>query len=123
MQFRENGVTINKCQCIYYNHPDQEPHAIFIEDEYCDNVIMTFLLNSVTSHLNVDTLSRNEFEAHDCLSLTLTHRDLTWDPSTTIYEDQENAMLNYKGDIVCPNVTARGPSMVINCLCMERFQS
>ena len=80
---------------------------------------MPFFLNGVTSHLNVDTLTRDEFEAHDCLRLTLTHRDITWDPSKTIYEDLENAMLNYKGDIARLYVTARGPLMVIKSVCMS----
>ena len=66
----------------------------YTEDEYGDNVISPFFLNGVTSHLDVDTLSCDEFEAHDFSRLNLTHRDLTLDPSTTIYEDQENDILN-----------------------------
>ena len=38
----------------------------------------------------------NEVEAHDCPWTTFTHRNQTWDTSTIIYEDQGNAMLNYK---------------------------
>ena len=94
MQCRANGATINGCPHIYCNDKDQESHAIVTDDEYGDNVILSFFLNGVTSHLNVDNLSHDDFEAHDCPRLTLTHHDLTWDPSTTIYEDQENAMLN-----------------------------
>ena len=119
MQCRSNGVTINKCPRIYCNEPDQEFHAIVTEDEYVDNVILTFFLNGMTSHLNVDTLSRNKFEAHDCPRLNLTHKDLTWDPSKTIYEDQENSMLDLKGGIFRLDVTARRLSMVINSLCMS----
>ena len=89
-----------------------------MEDEYGDNIILPFFLNCVTYHLNVDTLTRDEFESHECPRIILTHRDLTWDPSTTIYEDQKNSMLNYKGDIVWPDVTARGPFMVVNSVCI-----
>ena len=69
--------------------------------------------------MDVDTLSCDEFEAHDFSRLNLTHRDLTLDPSTTIYEDQENEMLNYKGDIVYTYITARGKSMINNSVCMS----
>ena len=76
-------------------------------------------MNGVTYHLNVDTLTCNEFEYHECPRLTLTHIVLTLEPSTTIYEDQENTILNYKGDIVRPDSTARVPFMVINYVCMS----
>ena len=87
MQFWANGVNINRCPHIYCSHPKQESHAIVTEDEYMYNFILPFFINGVTSHLNVNTLTRDDFEAHDCPRLTLTRRDLTWDPSTTIYED------------------------------------
>ena len=76
----------------------------------------------MTSHLDVDTLSRDGFEDYNFLRLTLTHCYLTWYPSTTIYEDQKNSMLNYKGDIVLPDVTKRGLYMVINFVCMSTFE-
>ena len=69
--------------------------------------------------MNVDNLSRGEFDAHNSPRLTLNHHGLTWDPSTTIYEDHENEMLNYKGDIVCPDVTSRGTFMVVKSVCMS----
>ena len=51
--------------------------------------------------------------------IELTSRDLTWDPSSSVYEDQENKMLNYKGEIIRPNTTARGPLMSINSICVS----
>ena len=77
MKCQANGFTINEFTCIYCNEPNQESRTIVTEDEYGDNVILPFFLNGVTSHLNVDTLTRDEFEAHDCPWLTLTHRDMT----------------------------------------------
>ena len=86
IQCLTNRVTINECPRIYYNNPDHESHAIVTEDEYGENFILPFFLNGVTSHLNVDNLSHNDFKSQDCLRLNLTHRDMTWDPSTAIYE-------------------------------------
>ena len=59
-------------------------------------------------------LTRDEFEHHGCTQIDLTSRDLTWDPSTDIYEDQENTMIYFQGDIFCPGVIDRGHLMVIN---------
>ena len=76
MQCRSNGVTINECPPIYFINPNQDSHAIVMEDKYGDNIIFPFFLNGVTSHLNVDTPTRDEFEAHKCPRITLTHRDI-----------------------------------------------
>ena len=102
MECRANIDTINECQRIYCSDPNQESHAIVTEDGYGDYVILPFFLNGMTSHLNFNILTRDYFETHNLPRLSLTHRDLTWDLSTTIYEDHENAMLNYKIDIVRP---------------------
>ena len=83
-------------------------------DENGASVVLTFFLRGVTLHLTVMPLTRNEFEHHGCTRIELTSRDLTWDPSTDIYEDQENVMMNFQGDIVRPGIIDRGHLMVIN---------
>ena len=67
-------------------------------DENGAGVVLPFLFLGVTFHLNVVPLTRDEFEHHECTQIELTSRDLTWDPSTDIYEDQENAMMDFKGE-------------------------
>ena len=59
-------------------------------------------------------LTRDNFEHHGCTQIELTSRDLTWYPSTGIYEDQENAIMDLQGDIVRPGIIDRGHLMVIN---------
>ena len=59
-------------------------------------------------------LTCDEFEHHGCTQIELTSCDLTWDPSTDIYEDQDNAMMDFQGDIVRPVIIDRGTIMVIN---------
>ena len=71
-------------------------------------------MRGVTSHLNVLPLTRNEFEHHGCTRIELTSHDITWDPSTDVYEDQDNAMMDFQGEIVRPGIVDRGPLMVIN---------
>ena len=39
---------------------------------------------------------------------------LTWDPETDVYEDQYNAMMSYKGELICPGAVKRTPLLVIN---------
>ena len=83
-------------------------------DENGASVVLPFFLREVTSYLTVMPLTRDEFEHHGCTQIELTSRDLTWDPSTDIYEDHENSMMYYQGDIVRPRIIDRGHLMVIN---------
>ena len=46
--------------------------------------------------------------------MTLTNSDLTWDPSTHIYAEQENAMCDFRGKIIRETSVTGGPLMVIN---------
>ena len=80
-------------------HSTEDSHSIVAIDKNSERVILPFFLKGVTSHLNVSALSLEEYEHHDCPRVDLTSHHLTWDPGTDVYEDQENAMLGYKGDM------------------------
>jgi hypothetical protein len=47
------------------------------------------------SLLNVRTVTINEFNSQDYQQLHLTSETLTWYPTTNLYEQQENAMMDY----------------------------
>jgi hypothetical protein len=47
------------------------------------------------------------------LRLHLTSETLTWDPTTDMYEKQENAIMDYSGNIVC-DAAMRGPNLILN---------
>ena len=59
------------------------------------------LSRGVTSFLNVEPLSLNEFEAHECPRVELTDQHLTWQPHSSVFEDQENAMVDHTGHQLC----------------------
>ena len=99
--------------------PDAESHSIVVADEYGDIIVMPFFLRGVTSCLNVEPLTPGEWDAHTCPRVILTDLDLTWDPNTDIYEDQENAMVDHQNISIVRNSTARGPLMEINSVCMS----
>jgi hypothetical protein len=44
--------------------------------------------------------------------LHLTSETLTWDPSTTLYEEHETAMIDYSSNIIS-NAVMRGPSQTL----------
>ena len=59
----------------------------------------------------------DEWNSDAFRQLHLTSETLTWDPTTTLYEDQELAMTDYSGNVV-RRVALRGQvsSLVINSL-------
>ncbi len=63
--------------------------------------------------LNVRSTSIDEFNSHDHLRLHLTSETLTWDPTTDLYEQQEHAMKDYSGNIIC-DAAMRGPKLILN---------
>ncbi len=55
----------------------------------------------------------NEFNSHDHLRLHLTSDTLIWDPTTDLYEKQENAIMDYSGNII-RDAAVRGPNLILN---------
>jgi hypothetical protein len=64
------------------------------------------------SLLYVRPVTIDEFNSLDHPKLHLTSETLTWDPSTTLFEEQETAMTDYSGNIIS-NAAVRGPSQTL----------
>ena len=60
-------------------------------------VTFPLALRGVTSLLHVRALTLDEWNCDAFWWLHLTSETLTWDPTTTLYEDQEMTMTDYSG--------------------------
>jgi hypothetical protein len=78
-------------------------HALTINDPSnpLQLVNLPLTLRGVRLLLNVRTVTINEFNSQDYPRLHPTSETMTWDPMTNLYEQQENAMMNYSSNIVC----------------------
>ena len=101
---------------MFCKDPSRESHSIVTKDEYGDEVIIPLYLRGVTSLCHVDSIPKKEFDHHEFPRVELTNQHLTWDPSNSVFADQENDMLDHKGEIVRPN-GERHPLRVINSVC------
>jgi hypothetical protein len=72
-------------------------------------------LRGVTSLLHVRNVTADDFYNDNIPMIDLTSETLTWDPSTTLYEEQENGMTDHSGAIV-HDAAVRGPNLVINVI-------
>jgi hypothetical protein len=117
IQCRVNDVTINDLPKFLMANPTDQMHALTIND--ADNplqpVILPLTLRGVTLLLNVRTVTIHDFNSQDYPQLHLTSETLTWDPMTNLYKQQENAMIDYSGNIVC-DAALRGqvPRLIVN---------
>jgi hypothetical protein len=77
-------------------------HALTIRDpdRPAQTVILQLALRGVTSLLNVRGVTLDEWNSDAFKRLHLTSETLTWDPTTTLYEEQEAAMVDYSGHVV-----------------------
>jgi hypothetical protein len=115
MQCRVNDVIVNDLPKFLAADPTDQTHALTLTDP--DNplqlVILPLTLKEVTLVLNVRSTTIDEYNSHDHLRLPLTSETLTWDPPTDLYEKQENAMMDYSGNIV-RDPAVRGPNLILN---------
>ena len=77
MQCRANDVIVNDCPRIHCDDPDESSHSVVAVDDNGEQVILPFFLRGVTSHFTVESISKEEFERHECPRIELTSRDLT----------------------------------------------
>ena len=96
-----NDVTINETPKFLEMNPTDQLHAIAVKDP--DNLPQTLTLRlalrGVILLLNVRTPSIDDWNTGEIRRLALTSKDLLWDPSSTMYEEQEAAMVGYNGHV------------------------
>jgi hypothetical protein len=90
--------------------PTDNTHALTIKDPDwpAQTVILQLALRGLTLLLNVRGVTLDEWNSDAFKRLNLTSETLTWDPTTTLYEEQEGAMVDYSGRVV----TTTRPLMV-----------
>ncbi len=92
-------------------------HALTVPDpdDPWQTLTLPLTLRVVTSLLHVRNVTANDFYNDNIPRIDLILETLTWDPSTTLYEEQENGMIDYSSAIV-RDAAVRGPDLVINAL-------
>ena len=121
MQCRVNDVTVNETPKFLVSSPTDHTHALTLNDPVhpSQTITLPLELRGVISFLNVRTVTADQFNDQETYPhISLTSDTLTWDPSTTLYRDQELAMTDLHGDVVT-YADVRGPrpsSLVINSI-------
>jgi hypothetical protein len=120
MQCWVNDVIVDNTPKFLLSDTTGHTHALTIRDpnEPTQMVILWLALWGVTLLLNVRGITLDEWNSDAFKWLHLTSETLTWDPSTTHYEEQEAAMVDYSGHVVmtAQPLMGRINHLVINLL-------
>jgi hypothetical protein len=113
-------VIVNNTPIFLTSDSTDHTHALTIIDPHqpAQTVILPLALQGVTSLLNVRGIMLDEWNSDAFKRLHLTSETLTWDPMTTLYEEQEAAMIDYSGRLVMTTRPLMGHinHLVINLL-------
>ena len=104
---------------VLVHNPTDHPHALAIKDPHnpAQTVILSLALQGVISLLNVRAPTLDQWNSDAFTRLTLTSENLTWDPSTTQYTEQEAAITDYSGNVVsCTAVRGHVGNLAIKLL-------
>jgi hypothetical protein len=119
MQCRVNDVTINKMPKFLAVDTTDHMHTLTITDpRHCtETFTLRLALQGVILLLNVHKPTISDWTTGEIRCLALTSETLTWDPLTTIYEEQENAMTDYSGKLFDqPAVRGHVDKYIINAM-------
>ncbi len=118
MQCRVNDMIVDNTPKFLMSDPTDHMHALTINDPShpTQMVILPLALQGVTFLVNVRALTLDKWNSCAFIRLHLTSETLTWDPTTTLYEEQEAAMIDYSRRVVTTTQPLRGHINVINLL-------
>jgi hypothetical protein len=102
MQCHVNDVIVDEMPKFLASKPTDQMHALTVADpdDPSRTLTMPLSLKGVTSLLYVRNVTADDFYNTDTPRIDLTSETLTWDLMTTLFEEQEDKMLDYSGDIV-----------------------
>lgn len=95
IMMRLNGVLVDECPKFLCPNPTIDNHSIYFP---VDKVRFPLDLHGTTSYIPTRR-PRGLLEVNGNPNLTLTSEHPEWDPSSSIFSQQEEAMTNWKGDI------------------------
>ena len=91
---RLNGLIVDECPKFLANQPTLNNHSITFPEQ---SIQLPFMMDGTISYL--PTRKPDDKELQTCQHLHLTPDMPDWNPHTEIYKDQEDSMLDYKGDL------------------------
>ena len=93
---REANLVVNDIPKIQVDNPDETDHSIWFADA---EFRITLSLQGIFSYFPSRKPTQSELEAVEDV-LVLTPQGQTWDPHSTVYEDNEENMVDWEGNMI-----------------------
>ena len=103
MQLRDNDLRVNDEPKFMVPNPTEDHHAIYIPEVKGESPALRIplSLHGVTSYFPTRKPTRDEYEKSELdYRLELTSESPEWEPSTTRFQEQEDAMLDPNGNLL-----------------------
>ena len=97
MPVRMNDVKLDDKPKFLTEDPKDESHAISCEDNMATLVNITLSLKGVTSYFPTRKPTKQEFK--NCPRIQLTYLTPEWDPHSTSFQEQEEALMDNEGKL------------------------
>ena len=97
IQVRMNDVKLDDKPRFLTEDATNESHAISCEDNTGTLINITLELKRVTSYFPTRKPTMNEFD--NCPRIELTYLASEWDPHSTTFQEQEEALMDKKGKL------------------------
>ena len=88
------SIEVNECPKFLAKQPSIEHHSLYFPNE---KLRLPLLLCGIISYLPTVTPSNEDSEILPALELT--PQTSSWNPHSTSFQDQEDAMMNYRGEL------------------------
>ncbi len=95
MQMRMNDVELHECPKCMEDKPSDMSHSLRLTNEHGEALCTPFTLRGVTSTFPTRKPTRAEFAT--CRRFDLTSPEPEWDPASTTFQEQEEAMVDARG--------------------------
>jgi hypothetical protein len=98
MQMWMNDVSVNCTPKFLTDNPDEETHSIVLHDNETESkIVIPMSLHRTNSYFPTFKPTMEQFES--CRQFELTAERPDWDPSNSIFAEQEDAMLDSRGQL------------------------
>jgi len=110
MQSRMDGVRISECPKFLEENATNDTHTIQVwdPDDLAETLTIPLMLDGVISYFPARVPTIEEYENEELPHFTLTAQDPPWDPASSMFQENEEALTDYRGQIIVSDTSTRG---------------
>ena len=104
------GVRINDIPKFLSEDPDEKTHTTIVDEPLNPNkpLIILIVLKGFTSYFPSRKPRASEYEDDSIPHIEMTRKPPVWEPSETRFTEQEDAMTNFRGEVISSETIERG---------------